>query len=119
MQAAKKKKKAVIYFDGILVMHTYCNFPIGEGQASQSKCPFNSISSWISLLMESKMAQDLLQYLHNEYEKAFTRLAKLSECKTAFNCVPTQCWNIMRSTQGLSMLSSKKDIFKGAHIIES
>lgn len=82
--------RSVIYFDGILMIHTYCNFPIGEGQASQSKCPFNSISSWISLLMESKMAHDLLQYLHNEYEKALTGLAKFSECKTAFNCVSTQ-----------------------------
>lgn len=85
-------------------MHTYCNFPIGEGRASQSKCPFNSISSCISLLMESKMAQDLLQYLYNEYEKAFTKAAKRSGCKTAFNCVPTQCWNIMRCIPGLSML---------------
>lgn len=106
----------MIYFDRILVMHTYCNFPIGEGQANQSKCPFSSISSWISLLMESKMAQDLLQYLHNEYEKAFTKLAKLSEFKTAFNCVPTQYWNIMRCTQSLSMLSSKKDIFRGVNM---
>lgn len=65
------------------------------------------------------MAQYILHYLHNEYEKAFTKLAKLSECKTAFNCVPTQCWNIMCSTQGLSMLSSKKDVFKGEDIIES
>lgn len=103
---AMASMSSVIYFDGILVMHTCSNFPIGEGQASQSKCPFNSISSWISLLMESKMAQGLLRCLHNEYEKAFTKLAKLSECKTAFNCVPTQCWNIVRSTQGLSMLSS-------------
>lgn len=52
---------SVMYFDGILVMHTYHNFPIDEGQASQSKCPFNSISSCISLLMESKMGQDLFQ----------------------------------------------------------
>lgn len=65
------------------------------------------------------MAQDLLQYLHNEYEKAFTKLAKLSECKTAFNCVPIQCWNSVRSTRGLSMLSSKKDLFKRVNIIES
>lgn len=43
------------------------------------------------------MAQDLLQYLHNEYEKAFTRLAKLGESKTAFNCVSTQRWNIMHT----------------------
>lgn len=85
-------------------MYTHCNFPIGEGQASQSKCPFSSISSCISLLMESKMAQDLLQYLYNEYEKAFTKPAKLSGCKTAFNCVLTQCWNIMRRIFGLSML---------------
>lgn len=85
-------------------MHTYCNFPIGEGQVSQRKCPFNSISSCISLLMESKMAQDLLLYLHNEYEKAFSGLAKLSECKVAFNCVPTQRWNIMNSIQGLSVV---------------
>lgn len=54
--------------------------------------------------MESKMAQDLLQYLYNEYEKAFTKAAKLSGCKTAFNCVPTQCWDIMRCIPGLSML---------------
>lgn len=41
--------------------------------------------------MESKMHKTFLQYLHNEYEKAFTGLAKLSECKTAFNCVSAQC----------------------------
>lgn len=63
------------------------------------------------------MAQDLLQYLHNEYEKPLTRPAKLSECKTAFNCVPTLCWNIMGSTKGLSMLSSKKHIFEGAGVM--
>lgn len=65
------------------------------------------------------MAQDLLHYLHNEYEKAFTKLAKLSECKAAFNCVSALCWNIVRSTQGLSVLSSKNYIFKGVNIIES
>lgn len=65
------------------------------------------------------MAQDLLQYLHNEYEKAFTKLAKLSEFKTAFNCVPTQYWNTMHSTQGLSVLSSEKYIFKRVNITVS
>lgn len=89
----------VICFDGILVIYTHCNFLIGEGQASQRKRPFSSISSWISLLMESKMAQDLLQYLHSEYGKAFTRPGKLSECKTAFNCVSTRRWNIVHTTQ--------------------
>lgn len=69
--------------------------------------------------MESKMAQDLLQYLHNEYEKAFTRLAKLSESKTAFNCVSTQRWNIMHTTHVLSVLSSKKDISNRVNIVES
>lgn len=98
----------VICFDGIPVIYTRCNFPIGEGQASQRKRPFSSISSWISLLMESKMAQDLSQYLHSEYGKAFTRPGKLSECKTAFNCVSTRRWNIVHTTQSLSTLSSTK-----------
>lgn len=100
---------SVICFDGILVIYTHCNFLIGEGQASQRKRPFSSISSWISLLMESKMAQDLLQYLHSEYGKAFTRPGKLSKCKTAFNCVSTRRWNIVHATQSLSTLSSNKE----------